>query len=110
MASASEFYALKSNDRPTRLRSYFCCQINESNIQASQQHLQQSAVVGGALLALPVAVVHLVPAAGQKQLTGAVQSGRVQRLAVDQADQVLPVVLPSEAQAHQGEYRESTER
>lgn len=53
-----------------------------------------------------MAVVHLVPAAGQKQLTGAVEGGRVQRFAVDQADQVLPVVLPSQAQAHQGEYRE----
>lgn len=69
---------------------------NNQTFPLSQQHLQQSAVVGGALLPLPVAVVHLVPAAGQEQLTGAVQGGRVQRLAVDQTDQVLPVVLPAE--------------
>lgn len=85
----------------------FIWQLNiNQTFRASPQHLQQSAVVGGVLLPLPVAVVHLVPAAGQKELTGAVQGGRVQRLAVDQADQVLPVVLPAEAQPHQGEYGE----
>lgn len=88
------------SSRPSAITS-----INQT-FPVSQRHLKQSAVVGGVLLPLPVAVVHLVPAAGQKQLTGAVQGCRVQRLAVDQADQVLPVVLPAGAKPHQGKYKE----
>lgn len=57
-------------------------------------HLQQSAVVGRALLSIPAAVVHFVSPTGQQQLTGAVEGSGVQRFTVDQADQVFPVMFP----------------
>lgn len=57
-------------------------------------HLQQPAVEGEAILSIPAGVIHLVPPAGQQQLIGAVEGGGVDGLAIDQADQVLPVMLP----------------
>lgn len=56
--------------------------------------LEQSAVVGEAVLPIPAGIIYLIPPAGQQQLIGAVKRGRVDGVAVDQADQVLPVVLP----------------
>lgn len=60
----------------------------------SQTDLQQSAEVGEAVLPLPATIIHFVSLAGQQQLVGAVQRGGVDGVAVDQADQVLPVVFP----------------
>lgn len=57
-------------------------------------HLKQPAEVVECVLRIPAGVLHLVPAAGQQQFVGAVESGRVDGVAVDQADQVLSIVLP----------------
>lgn len=46
-------------------------------------HLQQSAVVGRALLSIPASVIHFVSPTGQQQLTGAVEGSGVQRFTVD---------------------------
>lgn len=59
-------------------------------------HLQQSAVVGEAVLPIPAGVFHLVPLAGQQQLIGTVEGGGVDGVAIDQANQVLPVMLPGQ--------------
>lgn len=56
--------------------------------------LEQFAVEAEAFLSIPASIIYLVPLAGQQQLIGAVEQGRVNGVAVDQADQVLPVVLP----------------
>lgn len=57
-------------------------------------HLKQSAVVGKAVLFVPLSVIYLVSPTSQDQLTGAVQGGWVHRVTVDQADQILPVMFP----------------
>lgn len=59
-----------------------------------QTYLEQPAVEGEAVLPVPPSFLHLVPLARQQELAGAVEGGWVHRVTVDQADQVLPVMLP----------------
>ena len=63
--------------------------------QRDASHLQQSGVVGVGVLVLSLLRVHLVPLAGPGQLLGVVEEGGVQRVSVDQAHQIFPVVLPA---------------
>lgn len=57
-------------------------------------HLKKSAMVGEAVLFVPVRVFHLVPPAGQQQLIRTVEGGGVHGVTVDQTDQVLSVMFP----------------
>lgn len=52
-------------------------------------------MVGVLLLVLSSLCVHLVSLTGSNQLVGLVEQSRVQRVSVDQTDQVLSVVLPA---------------
>lgn len=56
-------------------------------------HLQQALAVGVVVLVVGPLVLHLVPLAGADQLVPVVEQRRVQGVAVDQAHEVLPVVL-----------------
>lgn len=64
--------------------------------EGAETHLEQSSVIHILLLVVSSLRVHLVPLTGPGQLLGVVQQSRVQRVSVDQADQVLPVVLPAD--------------
>lgn len=57
-------------------------------------HLKTPGVVGEGVLPVPVGVLYLVPPAGQQQLVWAVERCWVNGVAIDQAHQVLPVMLP----------------
>lgn len=60
-------------------------------------HFEQAAMEGVVVLVVSSLHVHLVPLTGPNQLVGVVQQSRVQRVSVDQTDQVLPVVLPTQS-------------
>ena len=57
-------------------------------------YLQQSVVVVEVVLSLAARVLHPVPPAGQRQLVGGEERRRVDGVAIDEAHQVLAVVLP----------------
>lgn len=64
--------------------------------EGAEPHLEQSSVIHILFLVVSSLRVHLVPLTGPGQLLGVVQQSRVQRVSVDQTDQVLPVVLPAD--------------
>lgn len=64
--------------------------------QSSVSHLEELSVVRIVILVLPSCDVHLVSVAGYGQLLAVVQRGRVQRVPIDETDQILFVVFPTE--------------
>lgn len=60
--------------------------------------LQQSGVVSVVFLIFTSQRVHLVSLTGPNQLLDVVEQRRIQRVGVDQADQILPVVPPEGTQ------------
>lgn len=65
-------------------------------------YLQQSVVVAEVVLSLAADVLYLVAPAGQRQLIAVEERCRVDGGAVDQAHQVLTVVLPVGRWRHRG--------
>lgn len=61
-------------------------------------HLQQSGMVSVVFLIFTSLYVHLVSLTGPNQLLDVVEQRRIQRVGVDQTDQVLPVVSPEGTQ------------
>lgn len=64
--------------------------------------LQQSGMVSVVFLIFSSLRVHLIPLTGPNQLLDVVEQRRVQRVGVNQADQVLPVVPPEGRQLLEG--------
>ncbi len=65
-------------------------------MSCTHTHLEQPTVVFEAIFSVHAGVIHLVPPAGQQQLTGAVEGGGVDGVTVDQANKVLPVMFPAQ--------------
>lgn len=67
--------------------------FNSKTHVSTNPHLKQSAIVCESVLPIPAGVIHFVSSAGQQQIVGTVEGCWVNGVAVDQADQVLPVML-----------------
>lgn len=83
------------NERHTDAKICLTVLKHASRQQGNESHREQSSVVIHVLLVLSFPRVHLVSIAGPDQVLCVVEQSGVQRVAVNQADQVLPVVLPA---------------